>query len=342
MSQSPLPLPHPKRVEALAPGHDPCHGPGLGPGHGLGHGPGLGHRQRRSNLRRCALTLAILSLSTLATAQAPTEAPVEVEADDSARARAERHLADGRRLYRELDFPGCVDAMHRALGVPGVTAAQRLEAFEMLGAAYVVLDREQEAAAAFREMFRLDPYHRVREPSGSPKIERFVEELRATLVPDAALDPNVELRALLPAAARVGRPVPVRVEVEGPRVVARVEVRQRPDDEREWRSVALRPSGDAFEGELPAPSGRGRLELYAEGRNSAGQVVTRAGEPLVPIVLEVRERDAEQAVPLRRRWWVWAAVGVAVVASAVVVGVVASRSERAPQGTLPPGRVELP
>lgn len=254
--------------------------------------------------------------------------------------QAERHLADGRRTYRELDFPGCVDAMRRALNVPGVSAAQRLEAFEYLGAAYVVLDREAEAEAAFREMFRLDPYHRVREPSGSPKIERFVEGLRRQLVSDAALDPAVELRALLPAAARVDRPVPLRVEVEGPSSIVRVEARVRPDDQRDWQSVPLeRVDEAAFEGDLPAPTERGNLELYTEGRDAEGRVVARAGEPLVPLVVPVRERDE---VPLRRRAWLWTAVGVVVVAAVVGIAAAAAGRETAPRGTLPPGQVRLP
>lgn len=258
----------------------------------------------------------------------------------SAASEVERHLADGRRAYRELDFPGAVDAMRRALNVPGVSAPQRLEAWEYLGAAYVVLDRDDEAEAAFREVFELDPYHRVREPSGSPKIERFVESLRRRIVQDAALDPSVELRALLPAAARVGRPVALRVEIEGPPSIARVEARVRPDDERQWRSVPLqRVDEAAFEGELPAATERGNLELYAEGRDAEGRVVARAGEPLVPLVLPVRERDD---VPLRRRPWLWVAVGAVVVAATVGVAIAAAGRETAPNGTLPPGQVSLP
>jgi hypothetical protein len=255
-------------------------------------------------------------------------------------AEVERYLSEGRRSYRELDFPGTVDAMRRALNVPGVAPAQRLEAFEYLGATYVVLDREAEAESAFREMFALDPYHRVREPSGSPKIERFVEALRLQVVSDAALDPSVELRALLPAAARVGRLVSMRVEVAGPPSVARVEVRVRPDDERQWQQVPLRRvEGEVFEGELPAPEARGSLEVYAEGRDHQGRVVARAGEPLVPLVLPVRERDD---IPLRRRPWLWVAVGAVAVAATVGIVVAAAGRETAPSGTLPPGQVSLP
>lgn len=264
----------------------------------------------------------------------------------SAQAEARRHLSEGRRLYRELDFTGCVDAMRRALAVPGIDAAGRLEAWEYLGAAYVVLERRQDAEAAFREVFALDPYHVVREPSGSPKIERFVEELRRRLVPDAALDPAITLEARLPRAARVGRPTPVQVEVNGPperaAAVTDVSLRLRGDDETEWSTVPLRADGAVFEGEVPPRPAAGHLDLYAEGRDAAGRVVARAGEPLAPLTLEVRDGAGGQTRPLRRRWWLWAAVGVVAVGLAAGIGVAAARADTAPSGTLPPGRVELP
>lgn len=309
-----LALPAPARAQAPAPGErgsaasEPAEG-----------APGEGEAE---------------SDATPAGPEAPTPPP------GSAAAVAAEHLADGRRLYRELDFPGCVDAMQRALAVPGVGPAQRLEAYEYLGAANVVLDREAEAEAAFLAMFELDPYHRVREPSGSPKIERFVEALRARTVPDAALDGELRLEATLPRAARMERPIPVRVDVEGGEV-ASVRVHLRGDEETEWRSVALPGGPRTFEGELPGLDTTGRLEIYAQARDAARRVVARAGEPLVPLVVEIRER-VEDPTPLRSEWWLWTAVGVVAAGVALGVGVAVAGRETAPAGTLQPGRVELP
>ena len=301
-------------------------------------GPGA----RRARLERSGDDMGSLRALTLAAVVATSS----VAAAQSARAEVERHLDDGRRLYRELDFAGCVDAMNRALAVPGIDPAGRLEAWEYLGAAYVVLDRREDAEAAFREVFALDPYHVVREPSGSPKIERFVEELRARLVPDAALDSSVALDARLPRAGRVGRPTPVQVDVNGPpdrtEQVTQVALHLRGDDETEWSAVELEAVGATYEGEIPARSTTGELELYAEGRDAAGRVVARAGEPLVPLTMIVREGDEEATPPLRRRWWLWTIVGVVVVGLAAGIGAAAAGSDTAPAGTLAPGRVELP
>lgn len=261
--------------------------------------------------------------------------------EPSARERVDRHLAEGRSLYRDLDFTGCVSAMNEALAVPGAHPAQRLEAYEILGAAYVVLDRASDAEQAFREMFRLDPYHVVREPSGSPKIERFVEELRAQVVPDAALDPTVRMEVTLPRATRADSDTDVRVEVLGN--VATASVLVRGDDETQWTRIELVRTSTGFEGTIPPRGEEGSLDLYVEGRDGEGRVVARGAEPLLPLTLQVRAGEGEtEDVPLRRRWWLWTIVSVVVIGTAVGIGVGASGGDRAPAGTLPPGRVVLP
>ncbi len=272
---------------------------------------------------------------TIRAQQLPSERP-------SAAASVRRLLERGHELYRQLDFPGCVEAMQRALDVPGVLDAHRLEAYETMGAAFVVLDREADAAAAFRSMFEIDPYHRVREPSGSPKIERFVENERRSFVPDAALDPSVELHALLPRAARVGRAFDLRVQVRGSgrRPMARLDLFLRGDEETVWRSVRLSGDGFDFAGEVEVAATPGALDLYVQARDAQDRVVARAGEPLAPLVVELRERLAEDA--FYRKWWFWTLVGVVVVGAAVGIGIAVRGGENAPNGTLPPFRVELP
>ena len=283
-------------------------------------------------------------LLSVALACGVADAAVAQDVGSDARASAERHLASGRRLYRELDFPGCVDAMERALAVSGIGSAQRLEAYEYLAAAYVVLDREGEAALALDAMFRLDPYHLVREPSGSPKIARFVEERRALVVRDAALGEGVRIHADLPETARIGRPLSVRVTSECAEPpcpeIARVALRWRTDDERDWSDGELASvERGVFEGDVPARQDLGLLLLYAQARDARGRVLARAGEPLVPLRVPVREASRP---PLTRRWWFWTALTVVAAGAAVGLAVGLRGTERAPSGTLPPGRVELP
>lgn len=302
-------------------------------------------------MTRASILLGLLWLAFPAAAQSPeaedaTEiaAPAEEEAAPADAPRTtpgevERLLERGRQLYLQLDFPGVIDAMTRALAVPGADQGQRLEAFEYLGASNLVIDREAEARVAFERMLGIDPYHALREPSGSPKIREFVERLRRQLVADAAIDPELQLVVDAPEAARASATLPVAVRSEGAAVAA-VRVHHRSDEERQWQATELAPTGEgAFEGEVPTPATTGRMLLYAEARDGAGSVVGRAGEPHWPLEVDVRD---ELPVPLVRRWWLWTLVGVAAVGLAVGLGVGLSQGDQAPPGTLPPGRVELP
>ncbi len=298
-------------------------------------------------MRRAMLLLGVLWFSLPASAQEnateipapPEESAAPADAPRTTSGEVERLLERGRQLYLQLDFPGVIDAMSRANAVPGASQGQRLEAFEYLGAANLVIDREVEARAAFERMLAIDPYHALREPSGSPKIREFVEQVRREQVADAAIDPELQLVVDAPEAARASATLPVAVRSQGA-TVASVRVHHRSDEEREWRATELAPAGEGdFEGEVPTPATTGRMLLYAEARDGSGSVLGRAGEPHWPLEVDVRD---ELPVPLIRQWWLWTLVGVAAVGLGVGLGVGLSQGDSAPPGTLPPGRVELP
>ncbi|HEY8430828.1 MAG TPA: hypothetical protein VIL20_20755 [Sandaracinaceae bacterium] len=281
-----------------------------------------------SGLRACALALALFATVPTAHAQRRTSAPAE----------AVRLVAEGRRLYRELEFLGAIEVLERALAMRGLPPARRAEALEVLGAALVVLDRDEEARRAFTELFALDPYYEVREPSGSPKIARFVARVRRDVVPDAALDPAASLELELPRAARVGHPTALRLRASPG--VRSVRLFVRGAEETEFASIAANALGGAlFVATVVARPRPDELELYAVGRDARGRVLTRAGSPLAPLVLPVRLGGGSNG----EEWWLWTAIGGAV-ALGVVLGVVlgVSGADRAPPGTLPPGRVQLP
>lgn len=288
--------------------------------------------------------IARLTLAFALAASIVAAAPRAAHAQGGAAAEAERYLDEGRRLYRELDFSGAVEALRRALAVPGAPASVRIQAFEYLGSSYVVLENESEAREAFREMMEIDPYHVVREPSGSPKIARFVAAVRREMAPDAALDPDNELEADLPRAGRVGRATRVRFRVRGPAGVTRIEVHYRGVGEREWSSIESDdPSDGEFELEIPERSSADELELYADARDERNRLVARAGEPLFPLNLPIRASGATNGggTNVLEQWWFWATVA-GIAAGAFAVGLILASPEQAPAGTLPPGRVELP
>jgi tetratricopeptide (TPR) repeat protein len=281
-------------------------------------------------------TLAIAIAAGAALRSAPGAAQVEATTE------ASRWIDEAHRHYAELDFALAIDAAQRALATPGIRDVERASALETLGCAYVVLGREANAREAFAALFRLDPYWLVREPSGSPRIQRFAEAVRASLVPDAALDPAVSLRLEMPRAARTGRAIPLEVHVEGAHP-ERVAIRVRSEGEIEWGRVEGRArSPQRFEIALRALDDVQEIELYAEAYDARGRVIARAGGPLVPFRLPVRAPHEDD-----RSGDIWLGLGIAggalaLVVVAIAVGVAAAGPERAPAGTLPPGRVELP
>jgi len=283
----------------------------------------------------CALVVVVCASSTVHAQRQPRARVVAEEASDQ--------LSEGRRRYGDLDFAGAVEALRRALAVSGTSEALRLEAYEYLGASYLVLEQRSDARAAFLEMLAIDPYHALREPTGSPKIATFVARLRAEVAPDAALDPDVRIACELPRAGRVGSALRVIVRTAGGAAVASVRVRVRGQTDETWETIEAEPDGARFVATIPARAASDLLELYAEARDERGRLLARAGAPSAPLSIEIRATvGAPRATALYERWWFWTAVGVVVVGASIGVGLAATSGERAPPGTLAPGRVELP
>lgn len=256
-----------------------------------------------------------------------------------------------REAYADLEYERAVELLEAALATSSIRTLERAQALETLAFALVVLDREAEARDRLRELFELDPYYDVREPTRSPRIEAVVDRVRHQIASDAALVAGLDVRLELPRSARTDRPVRVRVRVggEGHDRVAAVVIRHRAETEVDWASVdATRDPGDTFSTELPArgPGGEadGRIELYAEARDARGNLLGRSGGPLSPALLEVSVGGSEgSGENLLEAWWLWTIVGVVAVGAAVGIGVGVSASQPGtPSGTLPPGRVVLP
>ena len=294
--------------------------------------------RRAAALLAVAFVAALLALMLGANVAQAQRAPGVHAATDE----ASEQLGDARRRYGDLDFAGAIESLRRALAVPGTSAALRLEAYEYLGASYVVIERPDDARAAFLAMLTIDPYHALREPTGSPKIATFVAALRAEVAPDAALDPEVRVSAELPRAGRVGRPLRVVLRASGPTAVETMRLRLRGQTDDAWQAVDAVREGATFVVTLPTRTSADVLELYAEARDARGRLVARAGEPSAPLSIDVRDVGHPASAAIYERWWFWTAIGVVVGGAGVGIGLAVTSSDRAAPGTLPPARVELP
>ncbi|MBX7192578.1 MAG: hypothetical protein K1X94_10995 [Sandaracinaceae bacterium] len=271
--------------------------------------------------------------------------PLEAHAQ-RADAQARSLLDQGRTQYADLDYGEAVDSLNEALRRGGGDDAFRAEVLETLAFTYFVMEREAAAREALSALFSLDPYYVVREPSGSPRVARFVESVRAASVRDAAIDPELTLRTELPRAARAD--VSVEIAISAPTPVTRVAVVFRTDISASWQRVEAAPTAERarYLAVLPALGEASEVSLYVEGRDARGRVVSRDAGPLAPRSLEVTapdRRDQGQGGDLASEPWLWIVVGAVVVAAGVGLGVgVALADGGIPTGTLSPGVVQLP
>ena len=253
----------------------------------------------------------------------------------------EQQLKRARSQYNDQEYQQVVGLTVAVLGTVGASVDQKVEANELLGLSQLILGRDEQARQAFTRLLRLRPGHRLRDPSGSPKLRSFFAAVkRAMPLTEAAV-----LRLSSPPAARAGSRLLLRASMRGVRWQGhRALLRWRRGGELTWQAVrARRQGGDKIQAALLLPaSGRAyMLEYYLELLDAKGRRVATAGQPGRPLSARVAAtRRASGGTSLVRKWWFWVAVG-AVVVGGTTAGIVALSNEEAPRGNLQPGVVRL-
>ncbi len=264
---------------------------------------------------------------------------------EDAHAPAQKRLQEGERRWLDQDYRGAIESLQLVVGDPIATVDERARAYEYLGICWLVTGKKQKAREAFEELLALDPQYTLSEPSRSPKLRAFFEEVRARFVPgyrrDAAHS-DVELDHSAPASAQAGRPLEVAASLQrGASSVEEVSLRARRQGLLTYDTRRLRREDEGhfrLTYSPPRDTADYVLEYFLEAKNGEGHVVARVASPERPIALTVR--GVAQATAWYRRWYVWATVGAVAVGVAVGVGV-AESAQHAPSGSLPPGKVDL-
>jgi hypothetical protein len=254
-----------------------------------------------------------------------------------------RRLSEGERRYVEQDYRGAVESLQGVVGDPVATVEDRARAWEYLGLSWLVMGKKQKAREAFEELLAIDPQYVLSEPSRSPKLRAFFEEVRGRFVPGYSKPAGeVELLHSAPSSAQAGRPIEIAAQVaRGASNVEDVSLRARRQGLLTFEAQHMRREDEGhfrLTYPLPRDSGDYQLEYFLEARDSSGRVVARLASPERPIALSVRGVIADN--PWYKRWYVWTIVGAVTVG--VVVGVsVGVSGDAAASGSLPPGKVEL-
>jgi tetratricopeptide (TPR) repeat protein len=260
---------------------------------------------------------------------------------DAVRAR----MSEGEERYQNQEYRAAIEAFDAVVHDPIATRDDRARAYEYLGMSWLILGKKPKARAAFEELLAIDPHYTLSDPSHSPKLREFFEEVRSAFVPGyGKSEGEAELEHDAPTGATAGRPIEMQVVViRGAPLVHDVTLHARRQGLLEYASAPLRGEGGRWKLSYSPPREAAdyTLEYYVEARDEKGRVVARVASPERPIPLAVHGVPVVVAAqPWYKRWYVWAAVG-AVVAGGAVIGAVAGTAEKAPKGSLPPGSVSL-
>jgi tetratricopeptide (TPR) repeat protein len=252
-------------------------------------------------------------------------------------------LAEAEQRYADQEYRAAIEACHAVLSDPVATRDQRARAYEYLGLSWLILGKRARARDAFENLVAIDPQYTLSDPSRSPKLRQFFDEVRASFVPGYQRGSGeAELEHAAPSGAVAGRPLEVAaVATRGAPLVAEVTLHARRQGLLQFTVEKLREEGGRFTLSFvpPREAGDYLLEYYLEAHDAKGRVIARVASPERPIALPVRGVPVA-ATPWYKRWYVWAAVG-GVVAAVAIGATVAATAQHAPSGTLPPGQVSL-
>jgi hypothetical protein len=260
------------------------------------------------------------------------------------RASAEQRIADGEKRYADQDYRAAIESFNAVLGDSASTREQRARAYEYLGMSWLILGKKSRAREAFEDLLSIDAHYTLSDPSHSPKLREFFEEVRTRFLPGYGKAPDeAELEHSAPAGAVAGRPLELSAQAtRNAKLVVAVVLHARRQGLLGYSAENMhRDASGRFTLAYTPPREASdyNLELFLEARDGKGRVVARVASPERPIVLPVKGAPLPPT-PWFKRWYVWAAVG-AVVGAAVIAGAVAGTAQRAPDGTLAPGRVSL-
>jgi hypothetical protein len=253
----------------------------------------------------------------------------------------ETYLARGQKLFDDQEYAPAIQTLAPVTRDARATRAQRLRALELIALAELIRGDEGAARATFERILDIDPGYQLRDPSGSPKVRAFFEQLKKQLIPNYDPTAGADLEHAAPTAATAGRPLEIEARATRGNVFDLV-LATRHRGELTYKLIAATPRGDGrWRARLtPEPSAKPYvLEYYLEARDAGGAAIARVASPDQPLEIALA---AGGATDTKRPWYGrWYVIAGAAVVAAGVTGLAVAASRGPGPGTLPPGSVTV-
>jgi tetratricopeptide (TPR) repeat protein len=246
-------------------------------------------------------------------------------ASGEARAQTTNPLVErGQSQYDELRYEEALQTLSAALVRAGNTREDLAVIYRLLAYTYLALEREEEAAGAYRSLLAMDPDY---QPGGdvSPRFREFFgavqQQWEADGRPGLPAPSPVTISHRSPAQAERGAAIELEAQVEDPSGrVASVVLAYRHGTDDVFRRADTERRGASFVATIPGDSVRPPLvEYYFEGLDATGLPVASRGDVAAPLRVAVPAPGEN----ILEQWWFWVGVGV-IVAGGATLGILAA------------------
>jgi hypothetical protein len=259
-------------------------------------------------------------------------------------------IRSGKEMFEDQRYEESIQTLSAALLRPATSKVDRIDVYRYLAFNYLVLSQMEEAEAAVRGLYVLDPGFTLAETE-SPRFRTFFAEVRQRWeeegrpglvdVGTVAVAPP-SIKHISPAEWERGKPVPITGQVVDPNHrIASVVVHYRTGSRGKFRQLEARHSQGAFRASIPGAALNPPLvEYYIEAVDDARLPIASRGDAAAPLRIAVPGPDQGTSVLASPWFWVAAAVVVAGgVTGAILLGDSSSESSPPPNNQPPTSRV---
>jgi len=234
--------------------------------------------------------------------------------------------------WEELEYELVIAAADRVLATADATPQQRVEVLRLKGSALVVLDRPEDAARVFDQLFAIDPDYEL-PPKSSPRLLavfapararwQVAEEQRLA----TELGPSLralEMRVRLPSNPRGGRPLAIEIDLVDPQAIAdRIVVSRRRRGSGFYATTEQRAHAGRLAFTIAADDTASTtpytLELHVQAKHRSGVALRREGTSDHPLALAIAAGRVPRPSPITHRWWFWTGIVAVAVGGAFLV-----------------------